>query len=106
MQTWIEELTGRQLSESNAIFFLKKLNEFKALRTALYSQFYLNYLIINSHTIPSEDKFTDSLQIIGASYFSSIISNDKYLLNTLAPALNPNIEIIKIDFLHINSIVD
>ncbi|HAT1740213.1 TPA: hypothetical protein I8Y95_003030 [Legionella pneumophila] len=102
---WMETLTGKKLSQDNAMLFLKKLNSFKALRTALYSQFYLNYLIIRNRAIPSEDKFTDSLQIIGASYFSCIVSNDKYLLETLAPNLNPDIQVFKINSLNIRDAI-
>ncbi|STX37486.1 hypothetical protein [Legionella feeleii] len=96
LQKWVKELTGKRLSKENTILLLKKLNAYPALRTALYSQFYLNFLIIRNRSIPSEDKFTDSLQVIGASYFSSIVSNDKYLIDTLANTVNPDIQVIKV----------
>lgn len=102
LQTWIKELTGKKLSQNHTILLLKKLNSYIALRTSLYSQFYLNYLIIKNHATPSEDKFTDSLQLIGASYCFGIVSNDKYLLDTLAPTLNPDIEIITTDSLQVS----
>ncbi|PWY56054.1 hypothetical protein DGG96_08945 [Legionella qingyii] len=90
LQKWIEELTGKILSKDNIATLLKKLNTLPALRTALYSQFYLNFLIIRNQATPREDRFTDSLQVIAASYFSVIISHDNYLLNTLLPSLNPD----------------
>lgn len=98
-QQWILGITGKNLSKQNAIHFFKKLDSFPALRTSLYSQFFLNSLIIKSKATPSKDKFTDSLQIVGASYFTSIVSNDDYLLNNLSPAINPDLQKININSL-------
>ncbi|ARG97100.1 hypothetical protein [Legionella micdadei] len=100
LQKWLEELTGKKLPAENAVCLMKRLGSYPALRTSLYSQFYLNYLIIRNQATPSEDKFTDSLQLIGASYSSAIVSHDNYLLNTLANALNPDIQIVKINSLN------
>ncbi|KTD04388.1 hypothetical protein Lgee_0141 [Legionella geestiana] len=105
LQIWLKELTGIQLPQDQANNLLKKLNSYRALRTSLYSQFYLNYLIIKNHTKPREDRFTDSLQLIGASYCSCIISHDKNLLDTLAPNLNPDIDPIRVDFLREDSAI-
>ena len=87
------------MSKENVISLLKSINTLPALRTALNSQFYLNFLIIRNQATPSEDKFTDGLQVIAASYSSVIISNDNYLINTLTPAINPDQPAINISSL-------
>lgn len=99
LQEYLINLTGKVLSKEKTMFFLKKLNSFPALRAVIYSQFYLNYLVIINAETPSEDKFTDSLQIIGASYCSNLVSHDNYLLTKLANTLNPDIQPINISSL-------
>lgn len=95
-QQWINLLTKKSLSEIDAIKLLDNINNFKALRTALYSHFYLNFLIIKNGNTPKEDKFTDSLQLVSASYFSVIISDDRYMIDTLVPNLNTTQKTIKV----------
>lgn len=96
VQDWLKFLTNKTVLIYYAKNFIKNINNFPALRTALYSQFYLNFLLIKNLTTPSEDKFTDSLQVISSSYSTAIISDDKYLIKTLAPAVNPDIQLLEI----------
>ena len=95
-QEWIYGLIKKELSPNDTSRLLINLNSFPALHTALMAQFFKNYLIAKNGATPSEDKFTDSLQIIGASYSSVIVSDDKYLINTLVNSLNPKIEAIAV----------
>lgn len=99
-QQWIKELTKKTLPKEDVINLFNKIENFPALRTSLYSQFYLNFLIIKNGTTPREDRFTDSLQVIVASYFSIIITNDIYIVDTLVPYLNPTQHAIRAPELH------
>lgn len=88
-QQWIKELTKKMPSKEDATNLFNNINNFPAFRTSLYSQFYLNFSIIKNGDTPREDRFTDSLQVISASYFSIMLTNDKDIVDTLVPHLNP-----------------
>lgn len=94
-QQWIKELTKKTLSKEDVINLFNNIENFPALRTSLYSQFYLNFLMIKNGTTPREDRFTDSLQVIAASYFSFMITDDIYIVDTLVPHLNSTQQAIR-----------
>ncbi len=73
--------------------FIKNINSYPAFRTLLYSQFYITYSIIqgSGNNQPSEDRLTDSLQLIEASYCTAFLSNDKRHLK-YAKEINNNLE--------------
>lgn len=101
LQILVIHLTKKEFSEEHSKKLLEKIDSYPAFRTLLYSQFFMNYQIIRNGTTPKEDKFTDSLQWIGASYCSAIISNDGYLLDTLSKNIHPYIQPISIKSLAI-----
>lgn len=51
-QQWIKELTKKTQSKKDAIYLFNNIKDFPALRTSLYSQLYLNFLIIKNGVTP------------------------------------------------------
>lgn len=92
---WIKVLINKIITKEDVINLFENIQKFPALRTSLYSQFYLNFLIIKNGATPREDRFTDSLQVIAASYFSLIIADDRGIVDTLVPNLNPSQQAIR-----------
>ena len=92
VKSYLQHLSEISLTDTVAIKLLCDLNEYPALRTAIYPQLVLNYKTEFNKATPSQDKYTDSVQLIESSYCSAIISHDNYFINILAKNLNPYIQ--------------
>lgn len=86
-----------KLTELNLFNLIKNISSFPALRALIYSNLYIGYLTEIDRIKPKEDRFTDSLVLIEASYCTAFLSNDQTLINKHAININPAIQLINLN---------
>ncbi len=84
------------LENEDISLIIDNLDKCPAIRSFIYSQLYQEYKVAIHGDAPAEDKFTDSLQLIEASYCSEYITGDVKHLN-YAAWINPSLEYKLVD---------
>lgn len=72
------------LENKDISLIMDNLDKCPAIRSFIYSQLYQEYKVAIHGSAPAEDKFTDSLQLIEASYCSEYITGDEKHLDYAA----------------------
>ncbi|WP_218814695.1 hypothetical protein [Rickettsiella endosymbiont of Dermanyssus gallinae] len=87
---WNEcNLTGNEIFK-----FYDNMETYPSLTNLLRSQLYLDFLTNTNPDTPSENKFTDAIVLIEASYCTDFLSHDRNFIKMHAKCINPKINSI------------
>ncbi|VEB39078.1 Uncharacterised protein [Legionella sainthelensi] len=90
----IQELCNKQLNLVEAESLMLKLDQFKAIKTAIRANLYMNFHAIKFKKPPSKDKTDDFRHLIDASLCTYFVTDDERLKNNI-PSIIPELKVIK-----------